>query len=1176
MAIGEKQAPLVQARRTSRSKSPAEWPLLGEKAAAQVGQFVERWHSNWNTATTEDEQAQWTRPLLAQCHSAKCLEAALGQQQAAAKQQQQQLQLKSRNKRESCQSCRFLHHSSSRDREVAAKATSETGERKYSSSTCIGEREVAARRQPQKRRPIFRLAAKSRPETRSDSQWPPSEWQPSGVSAGRRTRGGVSAEVAPSRRDKEQPEAKEQVDLGAVEELADAAETRPGGWPIWAHFESEQRRDNCATSQLVCHAAQASVAPSQQVAELGGCQRGAERQETSETEDPRDRQSGGQAADSERTTRVTAELDLELELELESRGQQLSWWMGGPLGTVCGPQTVCGPETVCGSHCTGLQCAVQPQSQRQSGEQAAQSQRSTRDLTLTPVATSAAPQQRERRPSRPEVEGERAEVERESAGDLGDLSSGASLGGGRMVDLNGAARRLRAGSSGSWRPPREQPQGKRASQLQVFRANSGGQPNLGECVLAAVAPKETALEPSLGEQDSARVPEQGEPVEREQGKGLPHQHWPLGATLSAASGQRTGAPPRSRAELRLAPVGADCRPAGSGRTARSPASLQRQTNARLASRRRKLQQQFQIDEPAGKTRRGPERLFPSANSPSNSASNSPSNSPFNTPSNSPSSSPASISASSPESFSASSPATVSGGPRVTASLSQAQAQNRTNSNQEPSAFECIEILQEDWGRPAGGQQQVGSQTGGNSWALSRLLAHFSLGKLAASSQRHELPAHEDREAPASQLAQARRGASGGRAQRLQTTSSSHTQGSSWARPEASRARMQQVGGGNSAPSESPNNSKRCSSSSCSQFASGENKRPVQRQSSPEGAASEQQSNSFRDCDDCRTICSSSSSISSAGLNKPFCKICHLSSTKNGDKLISPCKCSGTMRYIHCACLLKWLEISNRVHEKAPLACELCAHEYTWHKKFNFNHLRFPKCSLKDALLHLIFVAALCLMLLCALAPMLHKSFPSWWRPSASGNALEPTASGPQLDTNFRLTRRLPAGSDIETAEQTFSGEASNEGAHQFGSSSNHLGHPNSNNNNNNNKRRTASMATFSLAPYHSVSASSATGRLASEEKFILLCAALFFLSFFLAIYVQTKARDTLYGLIVKFANMNLTYYITEYQHEDNAPKGAAQMEPPRGSPNGCGERGATRQSNGGETTFALNNGPPTT
>ena len=35
---------------------------------------------------------------------------------------------------------------------------------------------------------------------------------------------------------------------------------------------------------------------------------------------------------------------------------------------------------------------------------------------------------------------------------------------------------------------------------------------------------------------------------------------------------------------------------------------------------------------------------------------------------------------------------------------------------------------------------------------------------------------------------------------------------------------------------------------------------------------------------------------------PICKICHLNG-KEGDPLISPCKCAGTMQFIHCGCLM---------------------------------------------------------------------------------------------------------------------------------------------------------------------------------------------------------------------------------------------------------------------------------
>lgn len=89
---------------------------------------------------------------------------------------------------------------------------------------------------------------------------------------------------------------------------------------------------------------------------------------------------------------------------------------------------------------------------------------------------------------------------------------------------------------------------------------------------------------------------------------------------------------------------------------------------------------------------------------------------------------------------------------------------------------------------------------------------------------------------------------------------------------------------------------------------------------------------------CRPI-SESSSLAQLSLassmatdpNKPMCKICHLNG-RDGDPLISPCKCAGTMQYIHCGCLMRWLEISSKKSKK-PLSCELCQYQYHWHKTF---------------------------------------------------------------------------------------------------------------------------------------------------------------------------------------------------------------------------------------------------
>ena len=104
---------------------------------------------------------------------------------------------------------------------------------------------------------------------------------------------------------------------------------------------------------------------------------------------------------------------------------------------------------------------------------------------------------------------------------------------------------------------------------------------------------------------------------------------------------------------------------------------------------------------------------------------------------------------------------------------------------------------------------------------------------------------------------------------------------------------------------------------------------------------------------CRPISESSSvaqlSIASSCASDPslpMCKICHLNA-KDGDPLISPCRCAGTMQFIHCGCLMRWLEISSKKTRK-PLSCELCQYQYHWHKKFKVNCSIFNKYSIAFA------------------------------------------------------------------------------------------------------------------------------------------------------------------------------------------------------------------------------------
>ena len=51
---------------------------------------------------------------------------------------------------------------------------------------------------------------------------------------------------------------------------------------------------------------------------------------------------------------------------------------------------------------------------------------------------------------------------------------------------------------------------------------------------------------------------------------------------------------------------------------------------------------------------------------------------------------------------------------------------------------------------------------------------------------------------------------------------------------------------------------------------------------------------------------------------PECKICFVESSV-GNRLISPCNCSGTLKYIHKTCLMTWMDTWN----KDRMNCDLC-------------------------------------------------------------------------------------------------------------------------------------------------------------------------------------------------------------------------------------------------------------
>ncbi|XP_044264904.1 E3 ubiquitin-protein ligase MARCHF3-like isoform X1 [Tribolium madens] len=75
-------------------------------------------------------------------------------------------------------------------------------------------------------------------------------------------------------------------------------------------------------------------------------------------------------------------------------------------------------------------------------------------------------------------------------------------------------------------------------------------------------------------------------------------------------------------------------------------------------------------------------------------------------------------------------------------------------------------------------------------------------------------------------------------------------------------------------------------------------------------------------------------------NFSVCRICHANNVP-GENLISPCRCKGSLAYVHLSCLETWINESFR------LTCELCGFRYR-----SIQTRRYTICeSLKVWLLH---------------------------------------------------------------------------------------------------------------------------------------------------------------------------------------------------------------------------------
>ncbi|CAI4231600.1 unnamed protein product [Auanema sp. JU1783] len=185
------------------------------------------------------------------------------------------------------------------------------------------------------------------------------------------------------------------------------------------------------------------------------------------------------------------------------------------------------------------------------------------------------------------------------------------------------------------------------------------------------------------------------------------------------------------------------------------------------------------------------------------------------------------------------------------------------------------------------------------------------------------------------------------------------------------------------------------------------------------------------------------STSSASL----CRICHTEYVSSRDPFVSPCRCSGSLLYVHRSCLVHWLELSTRKFIPSP-QCELCCYNYKRGACINLRSLHFPSLGYRDRLLNLLFLASSVLMFMSA-----------------------------AIGFHFLLM-----ADKYQTAFRNF----------------------------------------------RSVSAN-----LNYEDISIIVCATLFFISFFTAVFTQYRAEASVFRLMFRFLVINSNWTIRNYDIKDD-------------------------------------------
>lgn len=115
-------------------------------------------------------------------------------------------------------------------------------------------------------------------------------------------------------------------------------------------------------------------------------------------------------------------------------------------------------------------------------------------------------------------------------------------------------------------------------------------------------------------------------------------------------------------------------------------------------------------------------------------------------------------------------------------------------------------------------------------------------------------------------------------------------------------------------------------------------------------------------------------------DEAVCRMCHGESEPPERPLYFPCKCSGSIRYVHQDCLLRWLK--TKANNISNSKCELCGESYKFRKIYALTGSEPPKLSVIEFLqaivpfakktiivtlqvLHVVTLYAICLPIIAA-------------------------------------------------------------------------------------------------------------------------------------------------------------------------------------------------------------------